>query len=139
MRRSQHDKAMMPAKHSLFIHLNTAQLAEIIMINNLCHSRRLRGQITRNDIKTIWCSSFTVGEYHLAQITVAALGSKSTTDFIFSCRFLGIRGDRRDKLFTACLRFYLFTLPQELRLSCLQNPRLLIRLSLFSRAQRQHS
>jgi len=50
---------MMLGKYPLFIHLNIAQLAEIIMMNNRRHGRRLRGQITCDDRKKQFCA---VGE-----------------------------------------------------------------------------
>lgn len=62
----------MLGKYLVFIHLNILQLAEIIMINNCCRGRRLRGQITCSDIKTILRSSFTVEKSTIGHAAAAA-------------------------------------------------------------------
>lgn len=81
-RRSRHDKAMMPGKYSLFIHLNIVKLAEIIMMNNRCLGRRLRGQITRDDIKNNFAQLIYSGKISFDT------GVASITDFISSSGFL---------------------------------------------------
>lgn len=81
-RRSQHDKAMMLGKYSLFIHLNIVRLAEIIMMNNRCHSGRLSSQITCNDTKNKFVLLIYSGKISF-DTDIASI-----TDFIFSCGFL---------------------------------------------------
>lgn len=78
-----------------------------------------------------------MGKYHLTQTIVAALGSKSITDFIFSCRFSKSGGTNTISLSQPVYVFMYLSIyitkgaMLNVWLSCLQNPYLLIRLSRF--------
>ncbi len=114
-RRRQHDKAMMPGKYSLFIHLNILQLAEVIMMNNRCHSWRLRGQITCDDIKKQFCVA------HLRRENIIWHGLSKYNWFHFLLRIpLNQEGLTRSAFHSLFmyLCIYLFTLPRELWWMC---------------------